>query len=316
MNPSPRFLLGAFLVVFSASVFAQIPEHVAVITLGYGIAPTGNRPIIPVHLTPGTRLQLKTGYGDSAGGTIRWFRNFDQIPGTSHSLDIGRVSESDSGLYVAEIDFPDGRHYTHAVPIRVNAPVRQQLLALSTRATISPSSPIVVGGVVIAPSPGALSESKTILLRAVGPSLSTVGVTNPLPTPTLKLFNRHGVNLLEGNASIYYYGHWIPEPDPALMAARLGAFPLTPGAADVARVIRLPAGAYTAHVASATNQTGDILLEIYEVPDEVLQDLFVPVPPPFSSSVGSSVGSVAPAMAAAPSAPIDLPPVAPSGLSL
>lgn len=103
------------------------------------------------------------------------------------------------------------------------------------------------------------------------------------PPPSLKLFNSFGVDLVEAQTPIYYYGHWIPEPDPAQIASRVGAFPLTPGAADVVRVVRLASGAYTAHVASATNQTGDILLEIYEVPDEALQDLFVPVPPPIGS---------------------------------
>lgn len=185
MPPTNRLLMALLAAILlpiakAAESVGFSQQNISTVTLGYG--PVG-LPINPVYVSPGARLELKTGYDASASGVIRWFRNDDQLSGHSHSFVIGRVSEADSGLYRVEIDDSDGRRYTHAVPIRVVPPVRQQLLALSTRATLSPSSPIMIGGFVIAPAPGKLLESKTVLIRAVGPSLSALGVGNPQPAP-------------------------------------------------------------------------------------------------------------------------------------
>ena len=57
------------------------------------------------------------------------------------------------------------------------------LVNISTRATLSAgqtlTSGFVVGGTV----------RRRVLVRAIGPSLTSFGVTNPLPTPTLTVFS-------------------------------------------------------------------------------------------------------------------------------
>jgi hypothetical protein len=56
------------------------------------------------------------------------------------------------------------------------------------------------------------------------------------------------------------------QPASAAVMANVGAFALTPGSADTAMLVTLPAGSYTAQVAGANSSTGVSLIEVYEAP--------------------------------------------------
>ncbi len=317
MKASPLLPLAAlFVASLASSLLAQtsatsgVPRHdTTIVTLGHGFLPNPQTPIPPtfVNVAPGSELHLKTGYDESAIVSIEWFKNYERLPSTSKTLSFSRAAESDSGRYFAQIVHAQGTLMTNSILVRVASPVRQSLLALSTRATISPSSPILIGGFVVARSPSGLSEGKTFLVRAVGPSLSTQGVTQPLPAPRLKVFDHHGTeirnDLPDGAIPV-----WPGQHRPDFVAARVGAFPLLPNAADAAIVLTLASGIYSFHVSSADGASGDVLLEIYDVPDE---SLLIALPPPVPPS--PSAGSAAPTEALTPPVIVDLPPVHPSG---
>lgn len=325
MNPLQLLPFAALLIVSPApALFAQASATIGVarqdtvfVTLGYGsvhhVQPLPSPRFVNVN--PGSELHLKTGYDESGIVSIEWFKDLQRLRSASKTLSFTRTLESDSGRYHAHIVHAQGTETTNTVHIRVTNPVRQQLLALSTRATLSASSPTLVGGFVIAPAPGSLSEYKTVLIRAVGPSLSTLGVSNPLAAPTLTIFNGSGDELLRGTPVSTTASHWDPRSDPTLVAAAVGAFPLLPNSNDIAMVLNLSSGVYTAHIGSINGGTGDVLFEIYEAPDSlVISPLAPPVPPPSPS--GSATASPAPSMVNAPSAPVELPPVAPFGSNL
>ena len=52
----------------------------------------------------------------------------------------------------------------------------------------------------------------------------------------------------------------------APIAARTGAFPLTPDSRDAAVIVTLPPGLYSAKVSGLAGGTGEGLVEIYELP--------------------------------------------------
>jgi hypothetical protein len=128
------------------------------------------------------------------------------------------------------------------------------LANLSTRARIGSGGALTAGFVVRGES------SATILVRAIGPSLTAFGVGQAVLAPRLVLAGREGVLAVNEG--------WASAPNAAalrLAAARAGAFPLSGMAADAALLVSLPPGPYTAALLSAAGVPGVGLIEVYEV---------------------------------------------------
>jgi hypothetical protein len=125
-----------------------------------------------------------------------------------------------------------------------------RLVNLSSRVLVTPTQSIA-GGLSIG---GTTAE--TVLIRAVGPSLKNLGITNPLVDPSLTIFDSTGKTI---------YGpitNWNTS-DAATMSS-VGAFSLISGSSDAAVVVTLNPGIYTAQVTTAGGNTGVALLEVYE----------------------------------------------------
>jgi sugar lactone lactonase YvrE len=120
---------------------------------------------------------------------------------------------------------------------------------LSLRAQVAAGSPLVAGFVI---GPG---SGKTVLVRAVGPTLAALGVSGPLADPKLELFDGSGAKIAENDNA---------GADAAAVAAAVGAFPLAAGGKDAALVATLPPGSYTAQIAGVGETGGVVLVEIYE----------------------------------------------------
>jgi hypothetical protein len=98
---------------------------------------------------------------------------------------------------------------------------------------------------------------KTLLLRAVGPTLASYGVSGVLTDPVLRLFNADQEVVAENNdwnASLV-----------SSVAAQVGAFALNEASADAALVYTVVPGAFTAQVSGAAGASGIALVEVYEV---------------------------------------------------
>ncbi|HEY0945872.1 MAG TPA: hypothetical protein VGD81_11420 [Opitutaceae bacterium] len=156
-------------------------------------------------------------------------------------------------------DFPafdiNGRGY-HDVAAREDAKLDVgPLVNLSARAQVSPGLPVISGFVIH-------DEARTVLIRAVGPTLAGLGVPQPLADPILTLF--------KGSTPHYENDDWSTRPDAAEIVERskqIGAFALPAGSKDAALLLELPPGQYTAHARSRIEgPSGEVLLEIYAVP--------------------------------------------------
>ncbi len=130
-----------------------------------------------------------------------------------------------------------------------------RLSNVSARNVVTPASPLVAGFVIDG------SGSKTVLIRAVGPTLETFGLTGVLANPSLLL------QRVEAGAVVREESNddWNDDPAIASVADTLGAFALT-SPADAALLITLDPGIYTATVRGAANTTGIAIVEVYEVP--------------------------------------------------
>jgi hypothetical protein len=99
--------------------------------------------------------------------------------------------------------------------------------------------------------------TKTVLIRAVGPGLTALGVGGALANPKLELYNSSSV-LIDSNDD------WAASLSPTFSA--VGAFGLTAGSRDAALLVTLPAGGYTVQVSGVAGATGLAIIEVYEVP--------------------------------------------------
>jgi hypothetical protein len=152
----------------------------------------------------------------------------------------------DTGDALAEVyDATPAGSYTPATPRLVN---------ISARVQVGTGPNILFAGFVIGGS-----TSRTVLIRASGPALIPLGVTGTLPDPELQLYT--GTTLLGVNVG------WGGDSAIVNAAASVGAFPWSNlSSNDSAILVTLPPGSYTAQVSGFGGDTGDALVEVYEVP--------------------------------------------------
>ena len=107
--------------------------------------------------------------------------------------------------------------------------------------------------------------TKTVLIRAVGPSLTPFGVSGALADPKFELFDGQSRSLAVND-------NWadagtLVASELSGVFSQVGAFNLASAASkDAALLITLAPANYTVHVRSADATTGVALVEVYEVP--------------------------------------------------
>jgi hypothetical protein len=133
----------------------------------------------------------------------------------------------------------------------LNSAANSKLGNLSTRAFVQINNNVVIAGFIL----GNHSGADRIIVRGLGPSLSSYGVPNPLQDPTLELRDQNGV-LLAAN------DNWTDRP---AQAAEITAAGLAPSNnAESAIAATLPPGLYSAILAGRNGGTGIGLVEVYD----------------------------------------------------
>jgi hypothetical protein len=128
--------------------------------------------------------------------------------------------------------------------------VGPQPLNLSTRGNVSGGDGVLIGGFVITGT-----DAKTVVLRALGPSLSSFSVPNVLSDPVLRLFN-------SSHALIATNDNWQSDPHNADIQKN----GLAPGnVLESATFQTLAPGAYTVIVSGKDSATGIGLVELYDL---------------------------------------------------
>ena len=113
-----------------------------------------------------------------------------------------------------------------------------RLTNIATRAQIGGAAGTPIAGFVIGGS-----GSKTMLVRAAGPALTSFGITGALSDPSL--------SLLSSTATVASNDNWLAADAPTMSTA--GAFAFGAGSKDAALVTTLLPGSYTAPVIAGGN---------------------------------------------------------------
>ena len=115
---------------------------------------------------------------------------------------------------------------------------------------VGAGSNVLIGGFIIKGT-----QSKTLILRAIGPSLAPLGVPNVLPDPALEVHDSTG-GVLASNDD------WHDGPN-AAQIQQSGLAPID--SRESAILVTLAPGNYTAVVSGYGNGTGNGLVEVYEM---------------------------------------------------
>jgi hypothetical protein len=126
-----------------------------------------------------------------------------------------------------------------------------RLVGLSTRMQVLTGNDVAIAGFAISGS-----SSKTVVVRARGPSLAGAGITNPLQNPTLRL-----VRAADG-ATLAVNDNW----EQASNAGQLLQSGFAPSnSAEPAVLMSLAPGGYTAVVSGVGGGTGVAIVEVFEI---------------------------------------------------
>ncbi len=120
------------------------------------------------------------------------------------------------------------------------------------------------------------TTSKSLLVRAVGPSLKSFGLTRLVTQPEFAFFDAKGRPLV--------FAHPANVIDWKAVFTAIGAFPLTEQG-DVFDYASFDPGTYTIQLSDRAALGGTVLLEIYELPPSALANAVTPVVLPPSGVV-------------------------------
>jgi pectin methylesterase-like acyl-CoA thioesterase len=256
---------GAVIVGFVVAGSGQ--KSVVVRAVGPGLAPFGVGDLLPAprlqlfRAGADTALMSNTGWttAPSPAAISAASTQVGLFPLSAVSADSAVVALLTPGGYTAVITDAGGRAGNGLVEIYDAGPseLEQRLVNLSSRAFVGASDATLIAGMTISGN-----APKPVLVRAIGATLTSFGLSGALTRPQLTLFSAQGSPVAQNI-------NWTAATnalDIARIAAQVGAFPLTTGSSDAAMLLELAPGNYTAQVTGIGGTTGVALVEIYEVP--------------------------------------------------
>jgi hypothetical protein len=124
-----------------------------------------------------------------------------------------------------------------------------EVVNISTRGFVRTGENVMIGGFIITGN-----ERSRLVIRAIGPSLGTFGVPNPLGDPFLEVHGSNGEAILEND-------NWRDEEQPFL--PETGLAPSDDRESAIYTLVR--PGNYTVIVKDANGGTGNGLVEVYKL---------------------------------------------------
>lgn len=175
-----------------------------------------------------------------------------------NNVEAAVVVTLDPGLYTALVSGESGTAASGVSLVEVydaNRPTGdRRLVNISSRARVNAGEQVLIGGFVIAGS-----TPQKVLIRAVGPTLSTMGVDGALADPKFDLYSMASGKINEND-------NWGGTTELSAAFAATGAFALPTNSKDAALLTTLQPGAYSVIVSGVGGTSGVALVEVYLVP--------------------------------------------------
>lgn len=245
VQSADNVLIGGFIITGTR------PKRVSVRAIGpsltsLGVAGALADPLLELYDASGQIITTNDNWVESAN------RNaiFDSglAPANDHESAI--LTTVNPGLYTAIVrGVNDGTGIGVVEAYDLDRTIDSKLANISTRGFVNTGDNVMIGGTIILGN-----TSATVLIRAIGPSLTSFGVPNALQDPTLELRDSDGALLASND-------NWRSDQETEIMATGI---PPTNNF-ESAILWSLPPGAYTAIVRGSDNSTGVALVEAYQL---------------------------------------------------
>lgn len=231
---------------------------------------------LPLDTLAGRTFQMRFAYTLGTGpyfnqtfNGMGWYLDDIRLSGVS-SVTFGSTSDVVKGETFAAPGLPEGtglqarsllfeRYPLDWGPILPDAGAspgaRGRLANLSVRSQAGTGDQTLIAGFVVA------GGGKPVLVRGVGPTLATFGVTGAMQDPELRLVASSNGAVVAGN------DNWWAALNATQIVAKakeLWAFDLAAESRDAALLTSVAEGVYTAQVSDVTDGTGIALAEVYD----------------------------------------------------
>jgi len=241
-----QVLIGGFI------IDGDVPKRVVFRAIGPSLAAFGITnpladPVLELHASDGALITQNDNWKDTQEADI-------EATGLQPSNDFESaiVSTLDPGTYTAVVSGRNGGTGVGLVEgYDVDQASNSQLANISTRGFVETGTNIMIGGFIL----GGGGKDVSVVVRALGPSLTPFGVTGALADPTLELHDENGA-LIQDN------DNWKDTQQTEIEAT--GLQPTDDLESAIFKT--LAPGAYTAIVGGSGGLTGVALVEVYRLP--------------------------------------------------
>jgi hypothetical protein len=226
----------------------------------FGVTGVLANPSIAVYDSSQTVVAANTGWGNNAdpaevATVAAQVGAFALATGSADSALVATVGPGD---YSVELTGEGATSGVGLIEVYETDSTSPELLAnISTRAQVGTGGNVLIAGFVVQGT-----QPATVLVRAVGPTLSEFAVTGFLAQPVLTVFNASGTAI--GTNTGWSSGTSASTAQITAVSQSVGAFALTANSADCALVLTLQPGSYSAQVSGANGTSGIALVEVYQ----------------------------------------------------
>lgn len=244
-------------------VSGSAPKHMLVRAVGPALSSFGVQDALP-----DPQLLVRDAKGNVVGSSDNW----TGASTASTGVHVGAFALPDGSRDAAvELTLSPGNYSMEVIPNggkgvalaeiydADTAATSSPLINISTRGYVTSGEGVLTAGFVVAGD-----APKRLLIRGIGPALTSFGVSSALADPSVTIYH--------GNTVVAQNNDWQSDQvnatsaDIAAAAKAAGAFDLANGSHDAATIVTLAPGTYTAVVSGANGSSGAAMVEVYEMP--------------------------------------------------
>lgn len=203
----------------------------------------------------GQPLTLRVAATGLAPLTYQWSKDGAPIPGaTSETYTVSGAAPTTAGSYTVTVTNSQGTVTSQAATVSVVAAAPGRLTNVSVRTTAGAGDQILIVSFTVSGS-----GMKPLLIRGIGPTLATYGVTDALAAPQMQ------VVVAQTGTPVASNDGWGGSAALANTFSSVGAFALPVTSQDDALVAKLAANGYSVQITGANGTTGTALAEVYDL---------------------------------------------------
>jgi uncharacterized repeat protein (TIGR03803 family) len=247
-----QVLIGGFIITGSD------PKRVIIRGIGpslIGVGATLQDPMLELHQGTATIAFNDDWKTRSDGSSQQGEIEATGIPPTN-DLESAIVATLTPGAYTAILEGKNNGTGVGVVEVYdLDQAANSKLANISTRGFVDTGNNVMIGGLIVSGAAGGGSAS--VIVRAIGPSLSASGIQGALQDPNLELHDSNGATIASND-------NWKTRPDGSSQQAEIEATGIPPtNDLESALVQTLAPGDYTAIVRGTSNTTGIAVVEAY-----------------------------------------------------